>query len=88
MDYLHLSRQHYFKAVTARAGYQGATILEAKPAHGHTTAGTHGEFHFIVLALTERGEYVTWLYANDGMHHGHYFNDDRAQALADYMERV
>tara|TARA_R110000782_G_scaffold60028_1_gene124317 strand:+ start:547 stop:780 length:234 start_codon:yes stop_codon:yes gene_type:complete len=43
--------------------------------------------HFIVLAQNHKLEYVTWLYAHGGFHHGHYYNDDQRAAMTDYLAR-
>ena len=62
------------------AGLKGITILEAK-------AAASGQLD-IVLAKTERNEYVTWVYVFGQFASGHYFGNDIAQAGADYAERV
>tara|TARA_R110000824_G_C14977090_1_gene653748 strand:- start:418 stop:651 length:234 start_codon:yes stop_codon:yes gene_type:complete len=50
-------------------------------------SGFHDEDHFIVMAQNTKLEYVTWLFANGGFHHGHYYNDDQRAALTDYLAR-
>ena len=70
----------YTFALNYKAKLQGATILEHK-------ATDYDADHRVVLAKNDRNEYVTWVYANDGFHHGHYFNQDIATAAADYSER-
>jgi len=62
------------------AGLKGITILEAKK--------SASEQLDIVLAKTERNEYVTWVYVFGQFASGHYFNNDIAQAAMDYQERT
>ena len=62
------------------AGLKGITILEAK--------ASANEQLDIVLAKTERNEYVTWVYVFGQFASGHYFANDIAQAAMDYQERV
>ena len=71
----------YTFALNYKAKQQGATIIEHK-------ATDYDADHRVVLAKTDRDEYVTWVYANDGFHHGHYYNRDIVKAANDYAERV
>ena len=71
----------YTFALNYKAKLQGVTLLEHK-------ATNYDEDHRVVLAKTQNGEYVTWIYANDGFHNGHYYNQDIAQASSDYVGRV
>ena len=73
------------KALELKAESMGITLLAVK-----TTTDIDDGF-YIVVAVTERGEFVTWLWANDGFHQGHYFGDvsweNRRAAFADYESR-
>ena len=59
----------------------GAKILHAK------VSGLVSEGFSIVMARTERGEYVTWLFANGAFHHGHYFGNDFKACVMDWSDR-
>ena len=64
----------------AQAARKGVTILEAKP--------TQSMQLDVVLAKTERNEYVTWIYVFGSFNSGHYFGNDIQAASADYMGRT
>ena len=64
----------------AQAARKGVTILEARPTQSHQLD--------IVLAKTERNEYVTWVYVFGQFSSGHYFDNDIQSAATDYMERT
>ena len=62
------------------AARKGVTILEARP--------TQSQQLDIVLAKTDRNEYVTWIYVFGQFASGHYFDNDIQAASTDYMERT
>jgi len=64
----------------ALAARKGVTILEARP--------TQSQQLDIVLAKTDRNEYVTWIYVFGQFASGHYFDNDIQAASTDYMERT
>jgi hypothetical protein len=64
----------------ATAARKGITILEAKP--------TQSRQLDVVLAKTDRGEYVTWIYVFGSFNGGHYFGNDIQAAATDFMERT
>lgn len=75
-----------------KAEQMGVTILDFKPTQ------FEWEGFFVVLATTSKNEFVTWLWANGGFHHGHYFNNskghsgftwaNRREAIADFDKRA
>ena len=64
----------------ALAARKGVTILEARP--------TQSQQLDIVLAKTDRNEYVTWVYVFGSFNAGNYFGNDIQAASTDYMERT
>jgi|TARA_R110000744_G_scaffold172093_3_gene290650 hypothetical protein len=69
-----------------KAEQMGVTILDFKPTQ------FEWEGFYIVLAYTNKKEFVTWTWANGGFHHGHYFGGiswaNRREAIADFDKRV
>jgi hypothetical protein len=68
-------------AITLLARKLGAKIIHAK-----RTDYVEDDF-WVVMAKTNQGEFVTWLFANDGFHHGHYFRNDLTECVLDFMGR-
>jgi len=68
-------------AITLLAREKGAIIIHAK-----RTEFVADDF-WVIMAKTERGEFVTWLFAHGGFHHGHYFNHNFTDCITDFMSR-
>ena len=85
MNMITTQRTAQLKALDLKTEAMGVTLLAVKP----TTNIDDG--FYIVLAVNERDEFVTWLWANGGFHQGHYFGDvgweNRRDAYADYESR-
>ena len=64
-----------------------ARRIGAKIIHTRTLEPATDGFK-IVMATNDRGEHVTWLYANGGFHNGHYYGDSFVDCVLDFMKRA